>query len=225
MTDVHDRNASPLDILRKYKINAIVTIDDAKDAVPIARALGEAGIQSLEITMRTPAALKSIEKVAADCPWLTVGAGTVLTPEAARGVRDAGGKFCIAPGLNPAMVEWCLSNSMAVFPGVATGTEMEEAVRLGLSVLKVWPVEPLGGVPYLKILGGPFRMIEWIPSGGLGLEHLKTYLEYERVVACGCVWFAPPEVVAAQKFDLVRDAAHKAVAVADGVIARGQIQD
>jgi len=209
-----DTKLSPLDVLRKHRINVVVTIDGAAHAVQTARALEEGGIRSVEITMRTPAALKSIEKIAAECPGLVVGAGTVLTPDNARDVRSAGGMFCIAPGFNPEMVEYCLENSIPVFPGVATASEMEAAVRKGLSVLKVFPIEPLGGVPFLKIIGGPFRNLEWVPSGGITPANLATYLAYDKIVACGCTWIAPTDLINAGQFDRIRDNAREAVAVA-----------
>jgi 2-dehydro-3-deoxyphosphogluconate aldolase / (4S)-4-hydroxy-2-oxoglutarate aldolase len=204
---------NPIETLRKHRINAIFTIDDARHAVQTARALAEAGIKSVEVTMRTPAALKSIEKIAAEVPEVTVGAGTVLTPENVRNVKAAGGKFCIAPGFNPEMIDCCLENSIPVVPGVATPTEMEMAVRHGLSILKVFPIVPLGGVPFLRIVNGPFRNLEWVPSGGITQETLGEYLAYDKIVACGCTWFAPTDVIAAEKFDKIRETAAAAVKV------------
>jgi 2-dehydro-3-deoxyphosphogluconate aldolase / (4S)-4-hydroxy-2-oxoglutarate aldolase len=205
---------NPVDVLRKHRLNAIFTIDDARHAVQTARALAEAGIRSVEVTMRTPAALKSIEKIAAEVPEVTVGAGTVLTPENVRNVKAAGGKFCIAPGFNEEMIDCCLENSIPVIPGVATPTEMEMAVRHGLSILKVYPIVPLGGVPFLKLVNGPFRNLEWVPSGGLTQGMLAEYLAYDKIVACGCTWFAPTEDIAAEKFDRIRETARAAVELA-----------
>ena len=210
---------SVLSNLRRHRINVVVTIDDAAHAVQTARALEEGGIRSVEITMRTPAALKSIERIAAECPGVVVGAGTVLTAANARDVRSAGGKFAIAPGFNPEMVDYCLENDIPVIPGVATASEMEAAVRKGLSVLKVFPIEPLGGVPFLKIIGGPFRNLEWVPSGGITLANLAGYLAYEKIVACGCTWIAPTDWINAGQFDRIREEAKKAVAIAEGARA------
>jgi 2-dehydro-3-deoxyphosphogluconate aldolase/(4S)-4-hydroxy-2-oxoglutarate aldolase len=208
----------PIANLRKHRINAIFTIDDAKHAVQTARALAEAGIHSVEVTMRTRAALKSIERIAAEVPEVIVGAGTVLTPENVRNVKAAGGKFCIAPGFNPEMIDCCLENSIPVVPGVATPTEMETAVRHGLSILKVFPIIPLGGVPFLKIVNGPFRNLEWVPSGGITQEMLAEFLAYEKIVAVGCTWFAPTEEIVAEKFDKIRETARKAVEAAKAFV-------
>lgn len=204
-----------MDVLRKNRLNAIFTIDDARHAVQTARALSEAGIRSVEVTMRTKAALKSIEMIAATVPEVVVGAGTVLTAENVRDVKAAGGKFCIAPGFNPEMVDCCLENSMTVIPGVATPSEMEAAQRHGLSILKVYPIVPLGGVAFLKLVNGPFYNLEWVPSGGLTQGMLAEYLAYDKIVACGCTWFAPTDVIAAEKFDTIRDTARAAVSVAE----------
>lgn len=205
---------SPIDVLRNHRLNAVVTIDNAAHAVPVARALGEGGIHSVEITMRTPAALKSIEKIAHECPWLMVGAGTVLTPENARDVMAAGGKFCIAPDFNQEMVDYCLANSIPVFPGVATPTELGMAVRSGLRVVKVYPIEPLGGVNFLRIVSGPFGSVEWLPSGGVTTANLAGYLAYDKVIAVGCTWIAPMDLIKGERFDGIRDLAHEAVQIA-----------
>jgi 2-dehydro-3-deoxyphosphogluconate aldolase/(4S)-4-hydroxy-2-oxoglutarate aldolase len=211
----NNSGGSPIDVLRRHRINAIFTIDDARHAVQTARALAEAGIKSVEVTMRTKAALKSIERIAAEVPEVTVGAGTVLTPENVRDVKAAGGKFCIAPGFNEEMIDCCLENSIPVIPGVATPTEMEKAVRHGLSILKVFPIVPLGGVAFLKIVNGPFYNLEWVPSGGLTQDLLGEYLAYDKIVACGCTWLAPTDVIAAEKFDQIRETAREAVGVAE----------
>lgn len=210
---------SPLDTLRKHRINVVVTLDDAKDAVPVARALSEGGIQSMEITLRTSAGLKGIERVAADCPRITVGAGTVLTANDAREVRAAGGKFCIAPDFNAQVVDYCLAQSIPIYPGVATPTEMGQAVRKGLSIVKVYPVVPLGGVNFLKIVNGPFPKLKWLPSGGITLETLGEFLAYDKVVACGLTWIAPMDLINAGKFDRIRDNAAAAVSAAKKYLA------
>jgi 2-dehydro-3-deoxyphosphogluconate aldolase/(4S)-4-hydroxy-2-oxoglutarate aldolase len=206
---------TPLDTLRKHRLNIVVTVSDAGQAVPVARALIAGGIHSMEITLRTPAGIKGIEKVAAECPEITVGAGTVLTAGDARAVHAAGGKFCIAPDFNAEVVDFCLEQSIPVYPGVATPTEMGQAVRKGLSLVKVYPIVPLGGVNFLKIVNGPFPTLTWLPSGGITLEALGEYLAYDRIVACGLTWVAPPDVINAGKFDAIRDNAASAVRAAE----------
>ena len=203
--------------LRRTGLNAVIVIDDAKDAVEMARALVEGGLPCIEITMRTPAALDAIKRIAAELPEVIIGAGTVLTPANAREARAAGAQFMVSPGLNPAMVDYCNENGLPVFPGVATPTEIEAALRLGLSVLKVFPSEALGGVKYLKAIAGPFGNVEFLPSGGITAENLAGYLAYDKVVACGGSWMAPQSLIKAGQFDRIREETAKAVAIAKTV--------
>lgn len=212
--------SSPLETLRKHRLNVVVTVADAKYAVPVARALEEGGIQSMEITLRTPAGIKAIEKVARDCPGITVGAGTVLSANDAREVRAAGGKFCIAPDFNAQVVDYCLAQSIPIYPGVATPTEMGQAVRKGLTIVKVYPIVPLGGVNFLKIVNGPFPKLTWLPSGGITLETLGDYLAYDKVVACGLTWIAPTDLIEAGEYDRIRDNAAAAVKAAAKFLAK-----
>jgi 2-dehydro-3-deoxyphosphogluconate aldolase / (4S)-4-hydroxy-2-oxoglutarate aldolase len=208
--------------MRRTGLCAVIVIDDAKDAVGMVRALVDGGLPCIEITMRTPAALEAIKRIAAELPDVIIGAGTVLTPANAREARTAGAQFMVSPGLNPAMVEYCSGNGIPVFPGVATPTEIEAALRLGLSILKVFPSEALGGVKYLKAIAGPFGIVEFLPSGGITADNLAEYLAYERVLACGGSWMAPQSMIKDGKFDRIREETAKAVAIAKTVKRKTQ---
>ncbi len=208
--------------LRRVGLNAVIVIDDAKDAVPMARALLDGGLPCIEITMRTPAALEAIKRIAAECPDAIVGAGTVLTPDNARDARAAGAQFMVSPGFNPEMVDYSIENGIPVFPGVATPSEIEAALRHGLSALKVFPSEALGGVNYLKAIAGPFGKLEFLPSGGISAGNLADYLAYERVVACGGSWMAPQSLIKSGQFDRIREETAKAVAIAQTVKRKTQ---
>jgi 2-dehydro-3-deoxyphosphogluconate aldolase/(4S)-4-hydroxy-2-oxoglutarate aldolase len=208
--------------MRRTGLCAVIVIDDAKDAVGMVRALVDGGLPCIEITMRTPAALEAIKRIAAELPDVIIGAGTVLTPANAREARTAGAQFMVSPGLNPAMVEYCSGNGIPVFPGVATPTEIEAALRLGLSILKVFPSEALGGVKYLKAIAGPFGKVEFLPSGGITADNLAEYLAYERVLACGGSWMAPQSMIKDGKFDRIREETAKAVAIAKTVKRKTQ---
>jgi 2-dehydro-3-deoxyphosphogluconate aldolase/(4S)-4-hydroxy-2-oxoglutarate aldolase len=208
--------------MRRTGLCAVIVIDDAKDAVGMVRALVDGGLPCIEITMRTPAALEAIKRIAAELPDVIIGAGTVLTPANAREARAAGAQFMVSPGLNPAMVEYCSGNGIPVFPGVATPTEIEAALRLGLSILKVFPSEALGGVKYLKAIAGPFGKVEFLPSGGITADNLAEYLAYERVLACGGSWMAPQSMIKDGKFDRIREETAKAVAIAKTVKRKTQ---
>jgi len=200
-----------VEAFRKNRLIPVVVIDDARQAVPLAHALEEGGLPCAEITLRTPRALEALEKIATECPNVLVGAGTVLTPRQAADACSAGARFFVAPGFGAAMVDYCVEHDLPVFPGIATPTELEFALSRGLSVVKFFPAEALGGIAYLKAMAGPYGNVGFLPSGGIGLSNLASYLSIPRVVACGGSWMAPAEWISAGKFDRIRDEVRKSV--------------
>ena len=200
-----------VEIFRKNRLIPVIVIDDARQAVPLARALEEGGLPCAEITFRTPRALEALEKISTECPSVLVGAGTVLTPRQAADACSTGAKFFVAPGFGAAMVDYCVEHDLPVFPGIATPTELEFALSRGLSVVKFFPAEPLGGIAYLKAMAGPYGNVGFLPSGGIGLSNLASYLSIPRVVACGGSWMAPAAWISAGKFDRIRDEVRKSV--------------
>jgi len=202
---------APLDRIRSLRLVPVIVIDDADDAVPLARALAEGGLPCAEVTFRTAQAGKALERIADECPEVLAGAGTVLTPAQAKSARKAGAKFIVAPGFGPAVVDYCLDHDMPVFPGVATPTEIEAALTKGLSVMKFFPAEPLGGANYLKAMSAPYGKIEFMPTGGISPANVGSYLALKNVVACGGSWMAPQDWIAAKQFDRIRDAVAAAV--------------
>jgi 2-dehydro-3-deoxyphosphogluconate aldolase/(4S)-4-hydroxy-2-oxoglutarate aldolase len=195
----------------------MIVIDDPDDAVPLARALSDGGLPCAEITLRTPRALEALRRIAGELPDMLIGAGTVLTPAQAAEARAAGARFVVAPGFNVGMVEFCQSVDLPVFPGVCTPTEIEMALSAGLSVLKFFPAEPIGGLAYLKAVAAPYRTVSFIPTGGISQSNLGSYLAFPRVVACGGSWLAPNDWIAAAQFDRIRDTTRAAVAIANSV--------
>ena len=196
------------------RILPVIVIDDPDDALPLANALRDGGLPCAEITLRTPRALDALRRIAAEMPDMLVGAGTVLSPAQAAEARDAGARFAVAPGFNPAVVDYCQSVDLPVFPGVCTPTEVEMALGKGLSVLKFFPAEPIGGLAYLKAIAGPYTTVSFMPTGGIGPSNLASYLAWPRIVACGGSWMAPNEWIAARQFDRIRDTTTAAVAIA-----------
>ena len=196
------------------RILPVIVIDDPDDALPLANALRDGGLPCAEITLRTPRALDALRRIAAEMPDMLVGAGTVLSPAQAAEARDAGARFAVAPGFNPAVVDYCQSVDLPVFPGVCTPTEVEMALGKGLSVLKFFPAEPIGGLAYLKAIAGPYTTVSFMPTGGIGPSNLASYLAWPRIVACGGSWMAPNEWIAARQFDRIRDTTAAAVAIA-----------
>jgi 2-dehydro-3-deoxyphosphogluconate aldolase/(4S)-4-hydroxy-2-oxoglutarate aldolase len=206
-----------VETFRKNRLIPVIVIDDPRQAVPLAHALEEGGLPCAEITLRTPRALEAIEKIATECPNVLVGAGTVLTPDEAADACSAGAKFIVAPGFGTAMVDYCVEHDLPVFPGIATPTELEFALARGLSVVKFFPAESLGGIAYLKALSAPYGNVGFLPSGGIGLSNLAAYLSNSRVVACGGSWMAPADWISAGQFDRIRDEVRKSVEAAHAV--------
>ena len=185
---------------------------DANRAVELAKALYAGGVTVVEVVFRTAAAEQALALMAAALPQLVVGAGTVLTiPQAERAVA-AGAQFIVAPGLNAKIVRWCQERGVAVIPGVATPTEMEAAMELGLRHLKFFPAETLGGVSALKSFAAPYAGLRFMPTGGVTLAKLPTYLALPAVLCCGGTWVVPPDALKARDFAKVQALAAEAVA-------------
>jgi len=198
--------------LRKLRLVPVIVIEDPASAPGLGRALSDGGLPCAEVTFRTAGARDALARLTAEFPDMLAGAGTVLTPAQAKDARDAGAKFVVAPGFSPGVVDYCLENDIPVFPGVATPTEIEAALSRGLSVLKFFPAEPLGGLAYLKAISAPYGGVSFMPTGGISLQNVGAYLSFPRVVACGGSWMAPAEWIAAGDFEKITAEVAKAVA-------------
>jgi 2-dehydro-3-deoxyphosphogluconate aldolase/(4S)-4-hydroxy-2-oxoglutarate aldolase len=204
---------SPNDVLariRATRVVPVITIDDPDDAVPLARALAEGGLSCVEITFRTPRAAEALRRIAAEVPEVLAGAGTVLTPQQAQLALDAGAQFIVAPGFGPRVVDWCLERNLAIYPGIATPTEVEAALEKGLKTLKFFPAEAMGGLAFIKAIAAPYVDVNFMPTGGINASNVATYLAFKRIVACGGSWMAPPDWIAGKQFDRIRDEARRA---------------
>ncbi|MCM2369117.1 bifunctional 4-hydroxy-2-oxoglutarate aldolase/2-dehydro-3-deoxy-phosphogluconate aldolase [Aporhodopirellula aestuarii] len=197
--------------IEKLRIVPVVAIDSADDALPLADALSQGGLPIAEITLRTEAGLEAISKLSSQYGFL-VGAGTVHSVDQAKQVADVGAKFVVSPGFNPKTVQWCLDNSMPIFPGVSSPTDLETALEFGLSVVKFFPAEQIGGVKMLKALQGPYGGIRFIPTGGISAANLSEYLALPSVVACGGSWMVKPELIRNKQFDEIARLTREAMA-------------
>jgi 2-dehydro-3-deoxyphosphogluconate aldolase/(4S)-4-hydroxy-2-oxoglutarate aldolase len=197
--------------LRRWRIIPVIVIEEPKNAVPLAAALLAGGLPIAEITLRTPAAIEALRRITSEQPEMFAGVGTVLNVRQAEQARKAGAHFIISPGLNRAVVDYCLEHEVPVYPGVATASEIEAALEMGVTLLKLWPIETLGGIPYLQLLAGPFGGVEFNPSGGLTAVTFENYLALKNVVACGGPWMAPAEWIAAKQFDKITAAVRDSV--------------
>jgi 2-dehydro-3-deoxyphosphogluconate aldolase/(4S)-4-hydroxy-2-oxoglutarate aldolase len=181
----------------------VVVIDDAKDAVPTANAMVAGGIDVMEITLRTAAALDSIKAVAENCPDMLVGAGTVLNLDQCKAAVEAGAKFIVSPGIDPTVVSWCLENGIAVTPGCVTPTEITMAVNLGLKVVKFFPANVYGGLNAMKNLSAPFVGVKFMPTGGVNAANIKEYVDAPFIHAVGGSWVCPKADIAAGNWDKI----------------------
>lgn len=179
----------------------VVEIENSQDAIPLAHALIEGGLPIAEITFRTEAAQKAIHNIARNVPRMIVGAGTVLNISQAEQAVASGARFIVSPGFSSSVVRWCLDQGIPVFPGVATPTDIIQALDYGLQVLKFFPAEALGGVNTLKALSGPFKKTRFIPTGGISAENLPNYLDLKAVLACGGSWITPKKLIRSGNFE------------------------
>lgn len=191
----------------------VIKIDDAEKAVPLARALRDGGLPAAEVTFRTEAAEESIRRIAAELPDVCVCAGTVLNVETAERAVKAGASAIISPGTNPAVVEWCQANHVPVIPGCATPTEVEACMRMGLDFVKLFPAEVVGGVAMLKALAGPYGNMQFMPTGGVGVKNVESYLALKNVVCCGGSWMVPGNLLDAEDYAGIEALAREAAAL------------
>jgi 2-dehydro-3-deoxyphosphogluconate aldolase/(4S)-4-hydroxy-2-oxoglutarate aldolase len=191
------------DRLRSFGVIPVVEIDDAGRAVALAQALHEGGLPVVEVTFRTEAAADALRRIAREVPQVYLIAGTVTSIRQADVALDAGANMLVAPGLNRAVVEHASRIGLPMMPGVCTPSEVEAAMSLGLAAVKLFPIEPIGGLRYLRALAAPYPAMTWNPTGGLTAETLPGYLAVESVLACGGSWVAPREDVAAHRFDVI----------------------
>ncbi len=186
-------------------IIAVLVIDRAEDAVPLAKALLEGGIDIIELTLRTPEALQAIRNICDQVPDMLVGAGTVITRKQVIEVRDAGARFAVAPGCNPEIIMAAQRSNLPFYPGVATPSDIEAAVALGCKILKFFPAKASGGLKYLKSMAGPYSYLElkFIPLGGLNQDNFSAYLQYDAVLAVGGSWIAKRETILAHDWSTI----------------------
>lgn len=197
--------------LKRWRIIPVIVIEDPKNAVPLAAALLAGGLPIAEITLRTSAAIDALRRITQEQPEMFAGAGTVLNVRQAEQARKAGAHFVVSPGLNRAVVDYCLEHDVPVYPGVATASEIQAALENGLDLLKLWPIETLGGVEYLKFLSGPFFNVQFNPAGGVTGANFESYLALKNVVAVGGSWMAPQDWISARQFEKIRAAVRDAV--------------
>lgn len=204
------------DTLSAYRIVPVIQLDRAENAPPLAQALIRGGLPCAEITFRTEAAAASIAAVSAAYPDMFVGAGTILTAGQADAAIQAGARFLVSPGFNPAVVEHCLQKGYPILPGVCTPSEVERALSYGLTRLKFFPAEAAGGVAMIRALSAPYGMVRFMPTGGINPGNVREYLACPAVFACGGSWMVPQDKINAGRFAEIEQLTAQAAALAKG---------
>ena len=195
----------------------VVVLENTKDALPLAKALMEGGLPCAEVTFRTEAAQESIRLMAQEYPDMLVGAGTVLTTKQVDEAIEAGAKFIVSPGFDPEIVDYCLAREIPVLPGCATPSEVAQAVKRGMEVVKFFPAEQAGGLPMIKAMAAPYHQLRFMPTGGINPENLKDYLAFDKILCCGGSWMVKGDLVKEGKFDEICKLTKEAKAIADAV--------
>lgn len=193
-----------LEEIGQLGIVPVIAIDNADDAEPLGRALIDGGLPCAEVTFRTLAAREAMMRIAKTVPQMLMGAGTVLSIEQVKVAVDCGARFIVSPGLNRKVVDYCLQNQIPVTPGVATPTEVEAALELGLEVVKFFPAEASGGLEFLKAMSAPYRNVRFIPTGGIDESNILSYLKFPKVLACGGSWMVKADLINNKRFDEIK---------------------
>ena len=201
-----------IDVLGKAGVIPVIVIENEKDAVPLARALVNGGLNVLEVTFRTPAAAGAIAQIRKEVPQAIVGAGTILSVEQLRAAKKAGAVFGVAPGFDPVIVEEAKNALLPFCPGIATASELSQALSAGCQMVKFFPAEAAGGVKMIKNLLGAFRFtgVKFMPTGGVNLSNVKEYLSVPEIVCVGGPWIVPKDALEAGDFGRIEELAAEA---------------
>jgi 2-dehydro-3-deoxyphosphogluconate aldolase/(4S)-4-hydroxy-2-oxoglutarate aldolase len=200
-------------VMRLTPVLPVVTIDDAGKAVELARVLLASGINTIEVTLRTPAALDAIRAIAKDAPEMIVGAGTVLTAEDLDAAIEAGARYALSPGGTPKLMKAARKRAIPFIPGIATSSEVMRGLDLGYTHFKLFPAEQLGGVSTLKALAGPLPRARFCPTGSITADKAPAYLALPNVLCVGGSWIAPADKINAGDWGAIEAAAKAAVAL------------
>ncbi len=210
MADSFDRNKDVAELLALGPVIPVIVIEDENTAVPMAQALVGGGLRVLEVTLRTPAGLPGLKRIAEEVPDAVVGAGTVLTPADVSATVAAGARFLVSPGSSKELIRAMLDSGALPLPGTATASEVMALLDQGLNHMKFFPAQPAGGVPYLKSLAGPLPMVRFCPTGGITPETAPQFLALKNVACVGGSWMLPADALAAGDWARVRDLAQQA---------------
>ena len=188
----------------EFGVVPVVVLEDEKAAVPLAKALVQGGLPCAEVTFRTEAAAESIRLMSEAYPDMLVGAGTVLTTEQVDLAVKSGAKFIVSPGFDPEVVDYCLEKNIPVLPGCITPSEVAQAVKRGLKVVKFFPAEQAGGIAMIKAMAAPYYNVKFMPTGGISPKNLKDYLSCDKILCCGGSWMVKGDMIKNGEFDKIQ---------------------
>lgn len=195
----------------------VVVLENKEDAVPLARALVQGGLPCAEITFRTDASAESIRLMSEKYPNMLVGAGTVLTTEQVDLAVKSGAKFIVSPGFDAEIVDYCMEKNIPVFPGCISPSEVAQAVKRGLKVVKFFPAEQAGGIAMIKAMAAPYHNIRFMPTGGINTENLKDYLSCNKILCCGGSWMVKRDMIRNGEFAKIQGLVKEAKELADTI--------
>lgn len=203
--------SSVIDRIYGIGIVPVIAFNSVDEAVPLCKALVAGGLPAAEVTFRTACAEDCIRKIKAEVPEMLLGAGTVLTKEQVDRAIDAGVEFIVSPGFNPEITKYAISKGACMMPGTATPGEMEQAMSMGLEVVKFFPAEQNGGVAKLKAVAGPYSKLRWMPTGGVNANNLMDYLSFDKIIACGGTWMCKSDDIKAGNWEKIEGLTREAV--------------
>ena len=205
--------------VEQHKIIAVLVVDDAEVAVPLAEALLAGGVRIMELTLRTEAALDALGRIVTGVPEMTAGVGTILTPEQVRRAHGAGAAFGVAPGVNPRVLEAAREAGWSFAPGVVTPSDIEQALEFDCRLLKFFPAEPAGGLKYLQSMAAPYAHLKlgYVPLGGVSPANLGAYIGDPLITAVGGSWLAPRDVIARKDWAVITQNAREACRIIESV--------
>jgi 2-dehydro-3-deoxyphosphogluconate aldolase / (4S)-4-hydroxy-2-oxoglutarate aldolase len=202
-----------LQLMRIGPVIPVIVIDRLEDAVPLARALVAGGLRVLELTLRTPVALRAVEAVAGEVEDAIVGVGTITRAADFEQAIAAGASFGVSPGLTPELIAAARDSALPLLPGAMTPSDVIAARSAGFDALKLFPARQAGGIGMLKALAGPFPEVRFCPTGGIGFDSAPEYLALPNVVCVGGSWVTPPDAVASGDWARITALARAAAAL------------
>lgn len=197
--------------IERLRIIPVAALDEAKNALPLAKALIKGGLPIIEVTFRTLAAAESIRIISSQCPEMLVGAGTIVNVKQARQAFFNGARFLVSPGFSESVAIFALESGINYFPGVCTPTDIMAALEYDISILKFFPASNYGGINTIKALNGPFPQVRFIPTGGVNHSNMAEYLTHPKVIAVGGSWMAKKDLIMQGRFDEIEKITREAL--------------